>query len=167
MLRGIPGSKYSPEAHFVFSRRCVDRRSMKLGIFSDSDSECLSNYRKQNPLPQLAKDFNISWRPSALTSSLKLCILTSLAEIFTFGSPCLLPRPQFRHPALGMALSTECPSVDIHGAERKHSASLCTWDPGAWALSRSVLPYVRNEAAFVEIIVGLRLTKRGEALRDC
>lgn len=31
----------------------------------------------------------------------------SLAGIFTFGSPCLLPGPRFHHRALGMALPVE------------------------------------------------------------
>jgi len=45
-----------------FSHRCMDRRCHKPGF--SSDSECLSNYRKQKPLPLLANDFNISWRAS-------------------------------------------------------------------------------------------------------
>lgn len=46
-----------------FSYWCTDVRCHKLGFFSDPDS----NYRKQNPLPQLANDFNISWRNSTWT----------------------------------------------------------------------------------------------------
>lgn len=43
-----------------FSPWCRDRGCHTLGL--SSDSECLSNYKKQNPLPLLANDFNISWR---------------------------------------------------------------------------------------------------------
>lgn len=72
---------------------------------------------------------------------LKLCILTNLAGIFTFGSPRLLPGPRFHHRALGMALRLEClSSVNIRGAEARLSLSLCTWGGVAWASPALPLP---------------------------
>lgn len=99
-----------------------DIRCCKRGLFSDA--ECLSNYRKQRCRPTLSQGFQHLLE--------KFCTDLKFEALHCnqVGSPCLLPRPRFRHPALRMAFPIKCLSMNIDTELRQSTASPWTRKEG-------------------------------------